>query len=427
MWDLKEPECLSIARLMVAPPEFVYSQVKFYGEQTGWLGKEELEKALLRRDERLINLALAQFATRSEIIQQLYNGANGNLPRADPDEEGYNLGLRVACLSNRHFSFLNWPDLNLNALMARGFTPEAGALLSNPTIPTEVLTRLFRKSDYFAAVDEKNWLWMIQTAACNERINTDKSTRDGPDMGLWDIHKAIFVFLESAPVTSHAAHAAIEVLSELHSDHATWPNDISNVLDRWGKVELKDYKGQEREGFYTHLSLREELRCLIAARYSRKSTQATGARLFGSAGDEDAARRCAFYAGADLSEEEIDAGFAKDKDVFLFAVLKNPYVLRYPRKCAAIEKHLFGDFIREYRRACEAMRKRDKYFEVSPVSETGRTLLEDIQEQPSKELSLLEKISAQNERLASRLMSHERKALWIVVILIMAMYLIVNR
>ena len=126
----------------------------------------------------------------------------------------YNLGLRVACLSNRHFSdFFNWPDFDLNALMARGLTPEAGALLSNPTIPTKVLEALFRKADCFSAVDEQNWLWMIQTAAGNERINIDKGNIDGPDLGLWNIYKAIFSFLESAPVTTHAAHAVIQVLS----------------------------------------------------------------------------------------------------------------------------------------------------------------------------------------------------------------------
>jgi hypothetical protein len=31
-WDLKEPECLTQARLMVAAPEFVYEQLKFYSE-----------------------------------------------------------------------------------------------------------------------------------------------------------------------------------------------------------------------------------------------------------------------------------------------------------------------------------------------------------------------------------------------------------
>jgi hypothetical protein len=54
-WDLKEPECLSQARLMV-DPEFVYEQLKFYGDNIGgWERKEELEKLLLKR--RLIPLS----------------------------------------------------------------------------------------------------------------------------------------------------------------------------------------------------------------------------------------------------------------------------------------------------------------------------------------------------------------------------------
>ena len=153
-WDLKEPECLSQARLMVAAPEFVYEQLKFYSSNVGhWDGKEELEKLLLKRNEKLINLAVAQFATHKSIIEQLYNQA---CVATGPDDELYNLGLRVACLSNRHFDFFNWPDFDLNTLMARGFTVEAAALLANPSIRSSVLEALFKKSDYFAQVDEKN-------------------------------------------------------------------------------------------------------------------------------------------------------------------------------------------------------------------------------------------------------------------------------
>jgi hypothetical protein len=60
-WNLKEPECLTQARLMVAAPEFVYEQLKFYSENVGsWDGKEELEKLRLKRNDKLIDLALAQ-------------------------------------------------------------------------------------------------------------------------------------------------------------------------------------------------------------------------------------------------------------------------------------------------------------------------------------------------------------------------------
>jgi hypothetical protein len=224
-WDLKEPECLSQARLMIAAPEFVYEQLKFYSDNIGsWEGKEELEKLLLKRNDKLINLGLAQFATHRSIVQPLYNQASGP---SDADQECYNLGLRVACLSNRHFDFFNWPDFDLNTLMAKGFTTEAHALLTNPSIPTSVLEALFNKSDSFAQVDEKNWLWMIQASAKNERLNIDESNMNDPDMGLWGIQKAIFQFLETAPVSSHSAHAALALLSALDPHHTSWPEEIA--------------------------------------------------------------------------------------------------------------------------------------------------------------------------------------------------------
>ena len=69
-WNLKEPECISGARLLVASPEFVYDQIKYYGDNSShFSGKEQLEKLLLQRDDKLINLALAEFAVEKETIR----------------------------------------------------------------------------------------------------------------------------------------------------------------------------------------------------------------------------------------------------------------------------------------------------------------------------------------------------------------------
>jgi hypothetical protein len=62
-----------------------------------------------------------------------------------------------------------------------------------------------------------------------------------------------------------------------------------------------------------------------------------------------------------------------------------------------------------------------------PVSESGRDLSEEYQQQSSKEMSLLAKISAQNENLSARLEGYERRIFLIVLIVIVAMYLIVRR
>jgi hypothetical protein len=420
-WDLSEPEHLTQARLMVAAPEFVYEQLKFYSENVRSLeGKEELEKLLLGRNEKLINLALAQFATDKEIVQQLYNRA---CVPTDGDEQSYNLGLRVACLSNEHFADVNWPNFDLNALMARGFTTEVAILLRNRSIPSSVLVALFRKTDCFAQVDEKNWLWMIQASAQNKRLNIDESDIHGPDLNLWEIHKAIFEFLETAPVTSHSARVTLRLLNALDPHHTRRPDEIAGVLERWGNVELKE------EGWFTDLPLREELRCLIASVYSRGMTTAnSGPRVFGSPDDKDIARRCAFYAGStDLSKKDIEAGFKKDKDVFVFAVLKNRYVFLNQQKRGLIEEKLSGNFRHEYQRRCEDIHQDNKYFDVTPVSESGRDLLDEFQQQSSKEISFLKNISAQNEQLLERLKGYQRKIYWIVIIIILVMYFLVRR
>src|ERR1700730_10494251 len=299
-WDLKEPECLTQARLITAAPEFVFEQLKFYGENVGkGHGKAELENQLLIRDDKLINLALAQFGTDKAIVVKLYNRTSDN--HTNPDHEAYDKGLRVACLSNRHFDYFNWPDFDLNALMSKGLSPEAAALLSNPSVPPSVLVTLFKKTESFSQVDEKNWLWMIQTAANNERLNTDESTIDGPDMGLWDIHKAIFHFLETAPVTSHSVHATRTLLNALEPKHCAWPDEISYIIDRWRKAEVKNYKGDVEEGWSTHLPLSEELACLIGILYGHRSTtQKNKPSLFGTADDKDIPLRCAYYGCAQL-------------------------------------------------------------------------------------------------------------------------------
>jgi hypothetical protein len=370
-WDLKEPENLTHARLIAAAPEFVFEQLKFYGESVNrWEGKKDLEKLLLKRGDKLVNLALAQFATDMSVVSDLYEQAT-RTPEC-PDDECYQSGLRVACLSNRHFfESLSFPSFDLNALMAKGLTPESTALLTNPSVPSSILQSLYTKTNCFAHVDETNWLHMVAASSRNERLNTDDSDDTGPDLGLLRIHRTIFGFLETAPVSVLSAHTVIRLLGALDPQHTCWPEAIEHVLQRWSVVELKDYKEQPRQGYFTHLTLAEEMRCLIAALYGRKNTSVKdGPKHFGSPNDKDIAMRCAFYGGEDLSLNQLKAGFERDKDVFVFAALKNRLLLLNKEKRAFIESQIFDPSLwREYRRRCEQIHKRNKYFDERPVSD----------------------------------------------------------
>ncbi len=135
-WDLKEPEALTSARLMAASLEFVYQQLKFYGKQRThrFLSTREgkLEAALLTRDNQLINLALAQFAFDNKVVKTLYDGTNNT------DE--YNLGLRIACLSNGNFlDELNWvwEDIGFFGAICQGANSRRRALVAQSAIESD--------------------------------------------------------------------------------------------------------------------------------------------------------------------------------------------------------------------------------------------------------------------------------------------------
>jgi hypothetical protein len=420
-WDLNEPECITQARLMVASPEFVYDQLRYYGENVDhlWDGKENLEKSLLTRNDKLANLALARHGTRKEIILDLYNRASA--AAAKPDYETYKLGIRVACLSNRHFHYFNWPDFDLYALMAKGLTAESYALITNPTVPDSLLESLYRKSDCFAQVAEPDWLQMVRASAENKRLNIDKSNKS-PDLGFWNIHKAIFHFLEAAPVTSQSVVAASELLNALEPQHCAWPDEISHVIDRWRKAEVKDCKGEAQEGWSTPLPLNEELACLIGALYGRRSTsQKNKPPLFGSASDEDIALRCAYYGCAQMSEKEVAAGYEKDKDVFLFAAVKNRSLYLSKETRALLGSYVAGKrFVHEYKRRCQDIDKKYKWVD---------DVMENLNPEPSREIELLENIDRQNAVLLDqvaacerRVAAYERHLYWAVIIVIGAMY-----
>jgi len=56
-WDLKEPECLSQARLMVAAPEFVYEQLKLYSEHVEILDGKEEHRSRISQRSRVARIA----------------------------------------------------------------------------------------------------------------------------------------------------------------------------------------------------------------------------------------------------------------------------------------------------------------------------------------------------------------------------------
>ncbi len=129
---------ITIARLMASTPEAVYNELREYAElerkdSLRSTTNDDLEKALLERADRLINLALAQFGGSCPVVRLLYTRAKDGTGDAAQDR-----AVRLACLSNQ-----KWPESifgrnevldkeEIARLALSGDGEELGLLFGNP-------------------------------------------------------------------------------------------------------------------------------------------------------------------------------------------------------------------------------------------------------------------------------------------------------
>jgi hypothetical protein len=362
-WDRTAPKKITEARLLIADPETVYRELQEYGTYVNGpglvFGDEELENTLFQRNDRLVNLGLAHYGTSAKILKQLYQSATTATDTQDPSDIKYNLGLRVACLSNKHLDWMRRFDYG--ELFLKGECPETIALLKNPSIDEDVLSSLYRKSKTFEEADEKIWLDFINYSSSNPRLNIDKSSSHGPDSGHYDIHRSIYSLLENAPATSYALQTLSILLNRLEPDKVKWPDAIDPVLERWNAVDVTDYKGGIRGGDETHLSYKDEFRCLIGSLYGRRllKTKPPSSEVMGNPDDQDVAKRCVYYGNAEMTLPEMESGYSKDYGTFIFSALRNDNVFLKTKQRAFLEDHLPENFAWTYKERCAQIHKKD--------------------------------------------------------------------
>ena len=202
------------ARLLASSPEVVYRELKIYGEDVDsdiLAVDEELEKSLLAREDPLIDLALACYATDKSVVGGLYKKG---LQKPETWLDGrYRRGLRIACLSNEVISYPEFPtDVigreETDRIFADADWQEAEALLANPKLDDNLLVTLYQRSDSFATLPDDRWCDLVRMSAKNPRLAARNDTDDYPDTGHLRIQRAIFGLLSIIPTTSKGLHTA---------------------------------------------------------------------------------------------------------------------------------------------------------------------------------------------------------------------------
>jgi hypothetical protein len=431
-WRKNDPAYLTQMRLKLASPEAVYKELQDYDahikENGKFSGNDGLEKLLLARNDKLIDLGLAQFATDDKVVLELFTRACK--PTKNEDDEAYNHALRLACLSNSNQDGWDWPNKDkwqqlVEPILLKGKSDESHALFTNPAISGKFIAALLSREGVFKEMPNSDWLSGIVSLSYNPRLNEDNSSEYGPDMELWDIQKAVLKFLEIAPVDEkYVVQVAHTLLSSLNPTVTSSLEDIMPIIDRWRNSEAKNHKDEECEGHHTQLSLRDELLCLIAALYG-KTYKDGKHQLIGSASSKDIVMRCAYYGNASLSPKEMKAGHDKDNFEFTYAAVHNNLLYMNNQTRAELENHIGGSNALIYKRHCEQIHKNKKWYDPNPLTEYGREVLAD-EDAPVRnpDSAALQKIVAQNDALKLRLDKYEAKAIWVVLAIMAIFYFI---
>jgi hypothetical protein len=369
-WSNEQERLTQEARLSVANPEEVLRELKHRAQKPQLLVKrdEAIEALLVERNEPLINLGLACYGASQEVFVALYK--HGLEKPIDTADERYKRGLRIGCLSNRcvaHSGFdfprrLIGPE-EVNRVLAAGEDAEAEALMCNPSVSDSLLEELYTRTGACTALPEERWESLVYFSRKNARLGMNKDSDAGPDMWHYSVNRAIFRLLEIAPVKKSWLFLLYDLLDQLDFLHVAHPEKIDTTLSRWAQLDDK-FNGKPMEGYFTSLSLKDEFRCLIAALYGRTYSDQKFA-VQGRPSSADVAMRCAYYGNAELSVRAMKAGYARERGVYLFAVMYNDNLFSEHklRKFFEEEQLAGGELTARYLKNFELKRKKWPFLE----------------------------------------------------------------
>ena len=327
------------ARLLLASPDEVFKELEKTSRQIiesrdRWaIRQEKLEPMLVKRGERLINLALACYGADEEVFKALYK--YGKEPAQNEDDLEYKRGLRLGCLSNQTIGIANasWQypakligEHEVQRVLAEGEWEEVDALLCNPEFSDTLLEHLFSRGEEFAALPEDRWRRLVAIGSKNARINRNFDSDEEPDLNHYRIRKLIAQLFGKVPVNEDWIWTLHGLLLRLSPARGGSMEEFEATFTRWKSVEVNNYKNEPRRGQYLDgITFVDEFRCLMAAIYGGLKKNTDRADLLKS---DDVAVRCRCYGSGKVNIKQMEEDFERDSGAYILASLFNLSLLR---------------------------------------------------------------------------------------------------
>lgn len=306
---------------MASAPESVASWLSEKGRKSRWGGDEDdaLEMNLLARNDRLIDIALAENGLSEEVLRNLF--------RRDDEI------TRAAVLGNERFlrdsfGLGYWTFATENddlAWMASLTKVEAEALFTNRALPDHFVADFFEQNGVWEELSEDQ-----RVSAASNIIATlsDRPARDDfydgwADYSYSKVFDAAWTFSRSAPVSLKWAY----LLGKLYSTLATRvfsKFDPIEAAERWQahNNEDKQLDREKDDNERGYLGTFQRVRCGLSRLAADRSYGESGQRTAILA-SEDVAIRCGGYLVFGFQPEEIDAAVAKDGKLACHHLIQN--------------------------------------------------------------------------------------------------------
>lgn len=343
----------------------------------------EIEEVLFKRNEKIINLALAQFGSNINVVSKLYT-----ISFLEPENEFdiiYLKGLKLACLSNQIIcccindlkhapEIYRFPvniigDDELQRIVILGDIDEQTALFTNPAIHPSILVNLYNKKSFFSEIDDERRRGLVFTSINNPKLfNYHKNNFD---FDYISIHDGIFNLFENVPVTLGWLSTLTWMMYQFNVLNFPTPESSPvHILKKWKNLEESDGKYGLCTNELTELN---EFCCFIAAFYGNYfSNEDELLHLIGDANSDDLFLRCAFYGNANLTLDEMKAGYRRDSEAYLLSVICNANVYKENklRKMLDLEQLTGHEKLRKlYLEKCTMIGQYDPNFNSRPMSE----------------------------------------------------------
>jgi len=314
-------ETLREAKLVASSPETIAAYLEERGKRLAadrFLdeGDEHLEKRLLALNEPLVDLTLARHCRFIETARFLFF--------KEPDS----LALKLSVLTNRAVcnpvfshvlkALFDENEGMLSAYLAGASDEELYAIFENPKIDDSFLRDFLEGKACWQALSEGKRMTALVALHRNERMKTpyDRSFLDGyAEYSYTAVFDAAWKLAESVPTTPQWASVLHGLYDQLQPDAFSVKEPLE-VAARWFPQTPEQVDQEEQPfSFSPYRGVRKGL-----AKLALSKSSALVPKLFES---NDVAFRCAAYAYADLSADQISSAYEKDGELAFDEMVHN--------------------------------------------------------------------------------------------------------